>query len=158
MRRSERRREDPDLGALAVRLLLAVQGELFARLAEGGHRELRPRHGAVLAYLDEEGIRATELATLSGRHKQVVGRLIDEMERLGYVERRPDLRDRRAKLVVPTRRGRDAMRRADAITAEMERRHAAIAGSADRYRRLRATLRDIVRALEEARNQKEEAS
>ena len=40
----------------------------------------------LLAYLDEDGVRATELARLSGRHKQIVGRLVDELEELGYVE------------------------------------------------------------------------
>lgn len=154
-RRSERRWQDPDLGVLAVRVLLAVQRELFARLAAAGHGDLRPRHGAVLAYLDEEGIRATDLAALSGRQKQVVGRLIDEMEGLGYVERRPDPSDRRAKLVVPTERGREAMRLADEITLELERRHARTAGSRSSYERVRRALRSIVLSMEESRRREE---
>lgn len=127
-RRSQRRQQDPDLGVLAARLLFAFQGELFAGLAQRGHDELRPRHGAVIAYLDEDGIRASEVARLSGQHKQVVTRLVDELEELGYVQRRPDPGDRRAKLVVPTKRGREVMRQADQITASMERRHAEVLG------------------------------
>lgn len=127
-RRSQRRQQDPDLGVLAARLLFAFQGELFAGLAERGHGQLRPRHGAVIAYLDEDGIRASEVARLSGQHKQVVTRLVDELEELGYVQRRPDPGDRRAKLVVPTRRGREVMRQADQITAGMEHRHAQVLG------------------------------
>ncbi|GAA0210794.1 hypothetical protein GCM10009527_003470 [Actinomadura nitritigenes] len=69
-----------------------------------GHPDLRPQHGVVLAYLDPEGSRATELARRSGQHKQVVGNVLDELEDLGCVERRPDPSDRRAKLVVPTAR------------------------------------------------------
>jgi len=142
-RRSERQQWNPDLGVLAARLSESTQGELFERLAEQGHPELHPRHGAVLAYLDEDGVRATELARLSGRHKQIVGRLVDELEQLGYTERRPDPADRRAKLVVPTDRGLDAMRLADGVVAEIERRHAESAGRRT-YAEFRNTLRTIV--------------
>src|SRR5713101_1932960 len=109
-RRAERQQWNPDLSLLAAQLLASVHEELFTRLGENGHGHLRPRHAAVLAYLDEDGIRATELARLSRQQKQVVGRIVDELEELGYVERRPDPRDRRAKLVVPTQRGLEQMR------------------------------------------------
>jgi DNA-binding MarR family transcriptional regulator len=142
-RRSERQQWNPDLGVLASRLDLMVQDELFARLAEQGHAKLQPRHGAVLAYLDEDGIRATELARLTGRHKQVVGRLVDELEDLGYIERRPDAADRRAKLIVPTKRGLDQMRLGDQIVAEIEHRHAQTAGSKT-YAQFRDVLRGVV--------------
>jgi DNA-binding MarR family transcriptional regulator len=142
MRRSERKRTDPDLGVLTGRLLFAIQGELFATLADQGHPDLRPQHGAVLAYLDAEGSRATDLARRSGQHKQVVGKLIDELEALGYVERRPDPADRRAKLIVPTERGLDQMGRSDAILASIERRHARTVG-ANAYAEFKRLFRDI---------------
>jgi DNA-binding MarR family transcriptional regulator len=142
-RRSQRRQQDPDLGVLAARLLFAFQGELFTGLAERGHGELRPRHGAVIAYLDEDGIRASEVARLSGQYKQVVTRLVDELEELGYVQRRPDPGDRRAKLVVPTKRGREVMRQADQITAALERRHAEVLGPA-LYGEIRHALQRLV--------------
>ncbi|MCK2214185.1 MarR family transcriptional regulator [Actinomadura sp. ATCC 31491] len=128
MRRSERKRERPDLGILSSRTLFGLQRELFARLSEQGHPRVRPRHGAVLAYLDEEGSRATDLAAQSGQHKQVIGTLVDELVELGYVERRPDPADRRAKLIVPTEKGRDHMARSDAVLAEMEAEHARAVG------------------------------
>lgn len=131
MRRSERKKNDPDLGILSSRTFFALQKELFAALAEQGFTDLRPRHGAVLAYLDEGGSRATDLAAQSGQHKQVIGTLVDELAELGYVERRPDPADRRAKLIVPTRKGLEQMARADAIMAEIERRHAQAVGEAD---------------------------
>ena len=145
-RRSERQQRNPDLGVLAARLQHSLDAELFARLAEDGHPDLRPRHGAILAYLDEDGVRATELARLSGRHKQIVGRLVDELEDLGYVERRPDPADRRAKLVLPTDRGLDQMRLGDQIVADIERRHAEVAG-----RQVYAEFRNVLRAIVEPR-------
>src|SRR5258705_13896704 len=104
MTRSARKQSDPDLGVLAAQVLFALQKELFQRLAGEGHPNLRPRHGAVLAYLDAEGSRATDLSYLSGQHKQVIGTLVDELEALGYVERQPDPQDRRAKLIRPAAR------------------------------------------------------
>ncbi|NUP01305.1 MAG: MarR family transcriptional regulator [Nonomuraea sp.] len=128
MRRSHRKQDEPDLGVLSVRTLFGLQRELFAKLAEQGHPRLRARHGAVLAYLDEEGSRATDLAAQSGQHKQVIGTLVDELVALGYVERQPDPADRRAKLIVPTERGLDHMAKSDAIIADMEAAHARAVG------------------------------
>jgi DNA-binding MarR family transcriptional regulator len=143
-RRSERQQLNPDLGVLTARLQWALQGELFERLADQGHKDLHPRHSAVLAYLDEDGVRATELARLSGREKQVVGRLVDELEDIGYVERRPDPRDRRAKLIVPTKRGLEQLQLRDEIVAEIERRHAEAAGP-----RVYAEFRNVLRGIVE---------
>jgi DNA-binding MarR family transcriptional regulator len=142
-RRTERQEWNPDLGVLASRLLFSLQDELFTKLADAGYDDLHPRHGSVLAYLDEDGIRATELARLSGRHKQIVGRMVDELEELGYVERRPDPRDRRAKLIFPTERGLDQVRLGDEIVAEIEARHAREIG-AKSYAQFRDVLRGVV--------------
>lgn len=113
-----------DVGVLSAHLLSAFQKELFTRLAEAGHEHLRPRHGAIMAYISADGTRASELSERSGQHKQVVGTLIDELERLGYVTRRPDPADRRAKLVVPTDLGRDQMVQAAKIISDIEARFA----------------------------------
>jgi DNA-binding MarR family transcriptional regulator len=142
-RRKERQEWNPDLGVLATRLLFSLQDELFARLAEAGYDDLHPRHESVLAFLDEDGIRATELARLSGRHKQIVGRIVDELEQLGYVERRPDPADRRAKLIFPTERGLDQVRLGDEIVADIEARHAGEVGGKT-YAQFRDVLRGVV--------------
>jgi DNA-binding MarR family transcriptional regulator len=148
--RSELVRQDPGLGMLAAQLLFAVQDELYQRLADAGYHDLLPRHGVVIAYLDERGSRATELAALSGRHKQRVGRVVDELEALGYVTRTPDPADRRAKLVVPTPRGRAVMRLSDEIMDDIGRRGAAAVG-ADAYGQFRRTLQRLVGELRSER-------
>lgn len=143
-RRGERQQRNPDLAVLASRLEHSIQAELFERLAAQGHAGVRPRHWAVLAYLDEDGVRPTELARLSARHKQVVGRLVDELEELGYVERSADPADRRAKLIAPTARGLELLILADATVADIERRHAESTGA-----RTYAEFRNVLRALVE---------
>jgi DNA-binding MarR family transcriptional regulator len=145
-RRRDLVREDPGLGMLAAQLLFAVQDELYRRLAAAGYRDLRPRHGIVIAYLDHQGSRATELAALSGRHKQLIGRTVDELEALGYVTRIPDPTDRRAKLVVPTPRGRAVMGLSDQIMAGLGARAAEAVG-ADAYAQFRRTLQRLIDEL-----------
>jgi DNA-binding MarR family transcriptional regulator len=139
-----------DLGVLAGRLLFAVQGELFDRLAEAGFDDIAPRHGVVLAYLRPEGIRATELARMSGQLKQVIGVIVDDLESLGYVERQPDPNDRRAKLVLPTARGRKQMKTADGIMAEIMERHAANLG-AEEFDRFLTSFRAVIDHQRDAR-------
>ncbi|MEU4409137.1 MarR family transcriptional regulator [Streptosporangium sp. NPDC023963] len=136
--RAERNATDPDLGVLSGRLLFAVQRELFTTLAEQGFDDLRHRHGAVPAYLDPDGVRATGLPRPAGQSRQIVGILIDELEALGYVERRPDPSDRRAKLICPTERGLSQMRAADAIMNAIQQRHARRLGqkSYDEFKRM----------------------
>jgi DNA-binding MarR family transcriptional regulator len=146
IRRARRSPGEPGLGILAARLLFAVQDELYSRLEKAGHGQLTRLHGAVIAYLDDEGTRATELARRSGRHKQVIGRIVDELEELGYVERRPEAGDRRAKLVVPTERGREVMRLSDDIIGAIERRQADTLGR-DAYDDFKQKLGAVVESL-----------
>ena len=117
-----------DLGMLATRLLFGLQSELFRRSAQEGFGDLRPRHGAVTAYLDENGLRQNDLVRLSGRNKQTIGAIIDELEDMGYVTRVTDPADRRAKLIMPTERGLRLMRVSDGIVADIERKYAAVVG------------------------------
>ena len=66
----------------------------------------RPSHSAVFAQIKPEGSRLTELARGANMTPQAMGELVDELEGMGYVVRRPDPTDRRAKLIVLTDRGR----------------------------------------------------
>ena len=135
-------RRDPDLGLLTAWLLDLIREELFARLAERGHTGIRPCHRALLGFLDDSGARLIDLARALGQPKQYVCRLVDELETLGYVQRRPDPDDRRSKLIAPTERGRDEQRQADLILADIEDRHAARLG-AEKYAEFRRLLRAL---------------
>jgi DNA-binding MarR family transcriptional regulator len=121
-----------DLGAGAVEDDLA---------GGGGGDPVGTAHG-------QEG--AAELAALSGRHEQLVGRTVDELEALGYVTRSPDPSDRRAKLVVPTPRGRAVMRLSDQIMADIGARGAQAVG-ADAYGQFRRTLQRLIDELRHER-------
>jgi DNA-binding MarR family transcriptional regulator len=133
----------PHLVMLTSSLLFPVQKELFADLAERGHDGLRPCHDVILAHVGEDGARLSDLARLTSQSKQYVGRLVDELEALGYVRRRLDRNDRRSKLIVLTARGRELQREAEAILEAIEARYADRLG-AGRYAEFRRLLEDLV--------------
>ncbi len=65
----------------------------------------KPAHSAVFAQIAPKGSRLTELARRANMSPQAMGELVDELEQLGYVVRRPDPTDRRAKLITLTKKG-----------------------------------------------------
>lgn len=69
----------------------------------------KPSHSAVFAQIRPEGSRLTALARGANMSPQAMGELVDELEELGYVERKPDPTDRRAKLITLTPRGRQCI-------------------------------------------------
>ena len=115
-----------DLAARLGTALAAVEAEVQARLVGAGYDDIRPGHLRLLLLLDRTGARGADLARRAGIAKQSMGELIAELERLDYVERRPDPRDGRALLVLLTGRGlmlvAHARRAADEAEAELGRR------------------------------------
>ena len=110
------------LPALLTSVKLAAIERLRGQIAEAGHPEIREGHGCVFGFIDiEHGSRLTELAANAGFTKQAVGEAVSELERLGYVAREPDPRDRRAKIIKLTDRGMDAVIKGRRIFAEIER-------------------------------------
>ncbi|MFD3705273.1 MarR family winged helix-turn-helix transcriptional regulator [Nocardia sp. NPDC058658] len=71
--------------------------------------DLRPAHYAVFRYLAPGGSRVTALAEAAGMTQQSMGELVTYLEKKGYVERAPDPADRRARLIVLTSSGRNAV-------------------------------------------------
>lgn len=104
---------------------------------------LRPTHNAVLRYMDADGTRASTLAERSGLTRQALTQIVDDLERLGYVARRPDPDDRRAKLVVYTERGRTAFEASRHIIENIEHRYATVLGTAE-FAALRASLLQLL--------------
>jgi DNA-binding MarR family transcriptional regulator len=117
--------------------------KLTRYLREKGHTSIRPKHGAVFANIDRDGARATVLAERSGMGKAAMGELIDELERLGYVERHPDPADRRAKMVMPTQRALEVTRLVHRFNGRLEASYRELLGDAA-YETFRDSLARIV--------------
>ena len=86
-----------------------VQRRMLAALHERGFEDLDAAHLNVFQYPGPEGARPSELAARLRISKQALNYLLGELERLGYVERRPDPDDLRSKRVALTARGGSAV-------------------------------------------------
>jgi DNA-binding MarR family transcriptional regulator len=102
-------------------------------------------HDAVLAYLDEDGTRASALAERAQLSRQAITQIVDELEALGVVRRRPDPDDGRAKIVEYTPEALEVYRASRQAMAEIEKRWAAQLGRR-RYEALRSGLEEIAQA------------
>jgi DNA-binding MarR family transcriptional regulator len=138
--------ETPRPGVPLTGLLDVVKGAMFvefrSELEKTGYADIRPTHGCVFRFIRGEGMRLTELAGLAGITKQSAGEMIDDLVRLGYVERIPDPADRRAKLICLTDRGKQAQRVGFDLFAAIEERWAERYG-ADSFAQLRELLEEI---------------
>jgi DNA-binding MarR family transcriptional regulator len=99
----------------------------------------KPKHSAVFAQIEPEGSRLTDLARRANITPQAMGELVDEMVEMGYVTRRPDPTDRRAKLIVLTERGRLAVEAGKQTIVGLESRLDEILGQ-EGHRTLRRLL------------------
>jgi DNA-binding MarR family transcriptional regulator len=130
---------------LPLRLLLGFRviiDELHAELARQGHSQARPLHGFVLQAIGPAGVSAAELGRRLGVTKQGAAKHIETLERLGYVERVPDTKDARSKLVRLTDRGWDMLNRSAQIFDQIRARWAASIGP-DRLDAIEADLAKV---------------
>jgi DNA-binding MarR family transcriptional regulator len=95
--------------------------ELTARLEADGYHGVQPAYHALFENIDPDGTRLTELAERADMTHQSMSELVASLERNGWVERRPDPSDRRARLVCLTPEGRRATRRGLHHIKEIER-------------------------------------
>jgi DNA-binding MarR family transcriptional regulator len=129
----------------------AIAAELHTRLHAEGFGEIRPSHGCVFRGIEPEGSRLTQLAERSGFTKQAVGEVVTDLERLGYVDRRPDPEDGRAKIIHLTSRGEEGMGAASRIFADIESELAEQVGK-ERMAELRETLEQLYWFMRERRS------
>lgn len=104
--------------------------------------DLRRAHGVVFESIDPGGSRVVDMAQRARMTKQGMGQLVAAVEAMGYVERRPDPDDARAKLVVLTPKGRRAAGAGIAALAGLEDAWREQLGER-RFRDLRRSLVDL---------------
>ena len=97
--------ERPLIGLLLRLVYQHYAQDIDAALRTAGFDDIRPAAANVFPFVPAEGITVSELAELARVRKQTMAQAVDQLERTGYVERRPNPRDRRSRLVFLTRRG-----------------------------------------------------
>ena len=123
--------------------------DIDAALREAGFDDIRPAAANVFPFVPPGGITVSELAELARVRKQTMAQAVDQLERDGYVERRPNPNDRRSRLVCLTERGISVPPVTHAAAERVEQRWAQLT-SKQELETLRAGLLGL---LTELRNQ-----
>lgn len=110
----------PLIGALLRLPWEAVQLRMLERLHERGFADFDEAYLPVFGYPGPDGERPSDLAGRLRMSKQALNYLLGELERLGYLERRPDPEDGRSKRIALTLRGAEAIVVIREAVGEME--------------------------------------
>jgi DNA-binding MarR family transcriptional regulator len=141
--------ERPLIGLLLRLVYQHYSQDIDAALRAAGFGDIRPGAANVFPFVSPEGITVSRLAELARVRKQSMAQAVDQLEASGYVERRPNPRDQRSRLVFLTDRGRAVPPVTHAAAQRVEERWAELIGLAE-FDTLRAGLQ---RLLTELRNE-----
>ena len=141
-------KQDVSLGILMFVGHRAMESRALAALAEAGFDDVTLAQARVFERVGPHGTRLTELAEQAQVTKQTAGFLVDQLEKAGYVERRPDPTDARARLVCVAERGATAVEVANAEVARVEAEWEEYLGAKEmrQLRRSLTRLREITDA------------
>src|SRR5215471_13057080 len=136
---------EPLIGALLRMPWETVQRHMLERLHEHGFDDLDTAHLHVFGYPGPQDARPSDLAARLRISKQALNYLLGELERLDYLERRPDPHDLRSKRVALTKRGTSAIDVIRDAVAELETEWEQQLGR-QRFAQLRALLQELNQA------------
>jgi MarR family transcriptional regulator, transcriptional regulator for hemolysin len=111
--------EDISFGYLLNDVTLLFRKHFDRRAVKFGLTRAQWRATKVLYH--RPGLRQTELAEFLEMEPIAVGRVIDRLQTAGFVERRPDLKDRRAWRLHTTDQARDVIDDMEKIARELRR-------------------------------------
>ena len=100
---------DEDFGILLGRAFQAFVAELNAHMAAAGFDAIKAAYGYVFRILLAGEQTSTKLGALLGITTQGAAKLVDEMERVGYIEKAADPNDARVKVLRLADSGRNAV-------------------------------------------------
>ena len=120
---------------------------IWQGLAAKGHPDIRPAHSAVFANLGMGAVRVTELAERAQVTQQAMGKMLKELERMGYIARAVDSSDKRAKEIRLTELGIKLAEDSLAVVDGVHAHYAEKVGS-ERLDEVEDKLREAIRLLE----------
>ena len=141
----------PDRPVIGLLLRLVYQHyaqNIDAALRQAGFGDIRPAAANVFPFVPPEGITVSRLADLARVRKQSMAQAVDQLERTGYVERRPNPRDRRSRLVFLTDRGASVPPVTHAAAERVEERWAQLTSPSE-FQALRASLLRLLTELKD---------
>ena len=139
----------PDRPLIGLLLRLVYQHyaqDIEAALREAGFGDIRPAAANVFPFVPPGGITVSRLAELARVRKQSMAQAVDQLERTGYLERRPNPRDNRSRLVFLTDRGASVPPVTHEAAERVEQRWAQLTSAAE-FEALRASLLRLLAEL-----------
>ena len=138
------------LTGLLLRLLYQQYSQdIDAALRDAGFHDIHPSAANVFPFVPPDGITISELAEHARVRKQTMAQAVDQLERTGYVERRPNPKDRRSQLVRLTDRGRSVPPVTHAAAERVEQRWSQLTSTKE----LEALRNGLIHLLTELRRQ-----
>ena len=133
-----------------VRLLFEFSKDFERRtlklLQERGHEHIRPSHSVLFSNLGLGAVRVTELAERAQVTQQAMGKMLKEVERMGYIERGIDQNDKRAKEIRLTKKGVQLVKDSMKVIDEVRQYYAKLVGPKE-LDQLEANLRNAVHKI-----------
>jgi DNA-binding MarR family transcriptional regulator len=141
-----------DLGYLAQFVGQRINDLVLEKLAAEGYGDLRVSHGYVIQHLLDGPRSITDLAARLGVSQQAASKTVAELVALGYLDAEP-ARDRRARSISLSERGRASVAVARKVRARLEQRLAGKHGAAlGRARELLAKVLEELGGAEAVRS------
>jgi DNA-binding MarR family transcriptional regulator len=138
----------PVIGLLLRLVYQHYAQDIDAALREAGFGDIRPGAANVFPFVPPEGITVSRLAELARVRKQSMAQAVNQLERTGYVERRPNPRDHRSQLVFLTERGASVPPVTHAAAERVEERWAYLISPAE-FEALRSSLLRLLAELKD---------
>jgi DNA-binding MarR family transcriptional regulator len=130
----------PTLLRTAYNVLSAA---IYRAVSEAGATDMRPAHGNAMEMLSiQDGLRLTDIAAQAGMAPQSMGEIVDDLDSKGYLSRREDPSDRRAKRIYLTQKGRETAQASRVALLDVERRISETLGRQN-YEEMRRNLAAI---------------
>ena len=119
---------------------------ILAELHQRGHPLIRPSHSAVFSNLGLGAVRVTELAERARVTQQAMGKMLKELERIGYIARDVDGTDKRAREIRLTSAGVNLIQESLRAVEEVQAQYAQKIGEQELHD-LELALRSAVAKL-----------
>jgi DNA-binding MarR family transcriptional regulator len=134
-----------------ARHLIGISRDFQSRLRQSlsdecGFGDLRLSFGPLISMIWSEGRPLNELAEALGISSQAASQLANLVEEAGYLERGPNPRDRRSKLLTLTPRGQELVAEGIRIIRESDTEYASLTGKTS-YRAFTTALVELFRGL-----------
>lgn len=137
---------DNAMGVLLFLLVEDYESRFIAAYRKLGFDDVLRSHGAVLRHLDGSGASISELSQRAGITKQTIGKIVRQLEKLGYLSVVTGSEDRRSRIVRFSLRGERLVSVSNRVVDDIRKQYRQRLGEpvfATLYRHLDAITREL---------------